>query len=119
MRKNLIKLGIVLSCAMPYGFWAMYGDSTYGSRKNNLPWIVLYTAVSVIAAKTKNVKYLLLGNVLSFLCSYYFLLEHYVEEFYGWYFKPFSAAGFLRFITVIMLVYECILILVFRKRKAE
>ena len=116
----LLKLSLFICCALPYGFWAMNADISTGSMLFHYMMCLAVLLSFIIAIKTKNVIILLIGNLLSFILSFYFVSFH---QNYQWeyYFKPFSPLGFLKFISTIyigiQLIALCILQMKRRKRE--
>lgn len=115
-KKWAVRLGMLAACACPYVFLGMYGDAALGSVAGYLPMLVWMGVECRTAARTGNISVLLGGNLLSFLSSLGFVLLFQTER-WGWYFKPFTALGFLKTVSIAVLLAEGLLVCLFRAGK--
>lgn len=110
--KWAVRLGMLLVSGYPYVFWGMYADTACRSMKGYLPLLLWAALLCGLAAGTRDVPTLLAGNLVSFLSSYWFTAHCRIEE-WGWYFKPFTAPGFLKAASAALLLVQGILLWLF------
>ena len=109
MRKKwAVRLGVLLASGCPYVFWGMYADAAYRSMKGYL--------LFWLAVRTRDIPALPTGNLVSFLSSYWFAAHCRLEK-WSWYFKPFTALGFLKAVSALVLLAQGILLWRFIVRK--
>ncbi|WP_440897594.1 hypothetical protein ACS127_06420 [Amphibacillus sp. Q70] len=109
MNKKLIKILMLLAYCVPYVYLAMRGDYNSGTMMFYGLMIVCLGLLLWLAIKTKNVSVLIVGNVLTFSSSYFFILQNQKDDWWT-YFKPFSPIGLLVSITIIILVIQALFI---------
>jgi len=110
MKKNIV---ILLFFCIPWIFLTLYGDESYG-----IAW--QYGAVLAILAVAAGVlrkhgKLLLFGNLLSF-CVSMLLVGVFGYDEMNYYFKPFTAHGWVMVLTVVSAVMQ---ILVWKKNQPQ
>lgn len=121
MKKWMVRLGILLAGGCPYVFWGMYADAAYGSVGGYLPLLVWAALLFWLTARTRDIPALPAGNLISFLSSYWFAAHCQLEK-WSWYFKPFTALGFLKAASAALLLVQGVLlwlVLVKRDRAAK
>lgn len=120
MKNWIIRMLLLIGYCIPYAFFAINGDISSGTMLFYGIMIISLTLLSYIATKTKNVVILIIGNILSYLSSYLFMLQNQTEE-WGWYFKPLTANTLLLTISIIALLLQCVFAYVYhgRQRKCE
>ena len=116
VKKWAVRLGILLVSACPYVFWGMYADAADRSMKGYLPLLVWAAALYWLTVRTRDIPALPVGNLVSFLSSYWFTAHCRLEN-WGWIFKPFSPPGFLKAVSALVLLAQGILLWVFVVRK--
>lgn len=116
MNRKLIKILMLLAYSLPYAYLAMYGDFNSSTLIFYLFMIVCFATLLNIAIKTKNIIVLILGNILSFISSYIFVLQNQTDQWTG-YFKPFTPSGLLTSITVVAFLIQVLFIFNSKKRR--
>ena len=117
MRKKwAVRLGVLLASGCPYVFWGMYADAAYRSMKGYLPLLIWAVLLFWLAVRTRDIPALPTGNLVSFLSSYWFKAHCRLEK-WSWYFKPFTALGFLKAVSALVLLAQGILLWRFIVRK--
>lgn len=98
--------------AIPYAFLCLYGDAVHDTLAVHLLSLV---CLCRLADRLRGqIKLLLAGNALSFLSSA-FCLSLIQDERFTWYFKPFSAFGFMALLSISSLALQ-LLVASFRCR---
>lgn len=115
-KKWAVRLGTLLASGCPYIFWGMYADAAYRSMKGYFPLLVWAALLVWLAVRTQNIPALLAGNLVSFLSSYWFTVHCQLEK-WSWYFKPFTALGFLKAASAALLLAQAVLLWFFHARK--
>ncbi len=80
--------------------------------------IFCFLVYSIILRKIKNIQVLIIGNILSYLSSYFFISINETEK-WSWYFKPFTSTGLLILISVILFSFQLIAILCTDSKKLK
>lgn len=91
----------------PYIFVAMYVDYTYWTMLGYALFIVP-VIVAYRSRRAFGISVLVTGNLLSFLVSYYFIVQMTGNEMWDVYFTPLSPVQLLILVSVIHLVPQCI-----------
>lgn len=92
---------MIWSC-IPFVFFGMYLDATFGIVSGMLCAIVVICGFGYACMKSGNLPFLP-GQFIGFFLSYG-LMRFFMTEKWGWYFKPFSASGYLIFFTLILVI---------------
>lgn len=116
MREWKIKIIMLLAYCVPYTYLAMNGDISSRTMIFYGFMIACLGTLCFIAIKTKNAPILVIGNILSFISSYFFILRNQTEE-WNWYFKPFTSFGLLRWTTIVAFVIQVLFLFHFMKNK--
>ncbi|MCI8971665.1 MAG: hypothetical protein HFF98_12335 [Oscillibacter sp.] len=116
VKKWTVRLGILLVSACPYVFWGMYADAADRSMAGYLPLLVWAALLCWLTIRTRDIPVLPAGNLVSFLSSYWFTAHCRLEK-WSWYFKPFTALGFLKAVAAAVLLAQGILLWFFIVRK--
>lgn len=117
-KKWALRLGILLVSGCPYVFWGMYADAAYRSMAGYLPLLVWAALLSWLAVRTRDIPMLLAGNLVSFLSSYWCTVHCEMEK-WSWYFKPFTALGFLKAVSAALLLVQGMLLWFFHVKKVR
>ena len=119
MNKKLIKFLMLMAYCIPYGYLAMNGDATSGTMIFYGFMIAGFGILCGTAIRTNNTIILIIGNILSFISSYFFILRKLQSEVWSWYFKPFTPAGLLALITIVSFIIQIASILTVKSRKTN
>ena len=111
MRAFLMKILPLAGYAVPYAFLCLYGDAMRGTLAFHLLSLVCLCVLARLLHR--RIALLLAGNALSFLSSA-FCLSLIQDERWTWYFKPFSAFGFMALLSAAVLALQ-LFIAVFRR----
>lgn len=113
MRAFLIRFLPLAGYAVPYAFLCLYGDAMYGTLAFHLLSLVCLCAL--VRLLHRRIVLLLAGNALSFLSSA-FCLSLIQDERWTWYFKPFSAFGFMALLSIVFLALQLLIVIPSRRR---
>lgn len=117
MKKNFIRVLLLLGYCVPFVFLAMNEDATVGTLWFYLIIIIGFGILSYASAKTKNSWIVVIGNILSFTSSCIFAWKFQTPK-WEYYFKPFLPNQLIVFETVIALVIQIVIsISIVRKNK--
>ena len=117
MKKNFIRVLLLLGYCVPFIFLAMNEDATVGTLWFYLIMIIGFGILSYASAKTKNSWIVVIGNILSFASSCIFAWNFQTPK-WEYYFKPFLPNQLIVFETVIALVIQIVIsISIVRKNK--
>lgn len=117
MKKNFIRVLLLLGYCVPFVFLAMNEDATVGTLWFYLIMIIGFGILSYASAKTKNSWIVVIGNILSFTSSCIFAWNFQTPK-WEYYFKPFLPNQLIVFETVIALVIQIVIsISIVRKNK--
>lgn len=105
MDKQGKKLFLLLAYCIPFAFLAMNGDASSGTMLFYAVMAISFALLFYISVRAKGIWVVIVGNGLSFLSSYYFILKYKIDK-WDWYFKPFTAIGLLKVITFIALAVQ-------------
>lgn len=118
MKHLYVKIILLILYCFPYVYLAMDADLR---KKSTLLYgiiIFCFLVYSIILRKIKNIQVLIIGNILSYLSSYYFISINETEK-WSWYFKPFTSTGLLILISVILFTFQLIVILYTGSKKLK
>lgn len=116
MNKRILTLLVSIGFCMPYVFLAMWCDLEFGSMLFYGIMIVVLIFLTRISFKLNNFSIQLVGNILSFISSYFFISLQEGER-WGWYFKPLSAMGLLKVVTLIIVISQGMSWIVYRRNR--
>lgn len=119
MNKKLIKFLMLMAYCIPYGYLAMNGDATSGTMIFYGFMIAGFGTLCRTAIRTHNTIILIIGNILSFISSYFFILRKLQSEVWSWYFKPFTPVGLLVLITIVSFIIQIASIIIVKARKTS
>ena len=83
---------LLLVYSIPYVFLATVIDFYRVSILGYILAITILTACCYQALNMKAIYLVIIGNTVSFLCSYYFMIQNYSERWYA-FFKPFTQSS--------------------------
>ena len=105
MKKNILKIILLLFYCIPFVFLAMNEDATVGTLWFYLIMIIGFGALCYGSAKTKNSWIVVIGNILSFASSCIFAWNFQTPK-WEYYFKPFLPNQLIIFETVIAFLIQ-------------
>lgn len=108
MRKIVIGILIVFLYCFPYVYFSMYQDFANHSMLGYLVMIVATSLLAFVGTLFSNPIFLVIGNILSLIISYYFLGEMSGNERWGGYFKPLSPNQLLILVSFLNLIPQLI-----------
>lgn len=117
MDKKLMRILILLAYSIPYGYLAMNGDATSGTMIFYGLMIMGFSLLYKVIVKTREISLLIIGNILSFITSYFFTLRNLSSKEWSSYFKPFTPLGLLVLISIISFIIQ--ILLAYQSRKNE
>ena len=115
MKKQLIKVFMLLAYSIPYVFCTMREDVIYGTTWFYLIMIAAFGLLCYGCIRTKSMWVVFLGNVISLLSSYIFTILFKTEK-WGWYFKPFTPYQFIIFETIFLFAIQIAVVMYFIKK---
>ena len=116
MHKWIIRILLLIGYCVPYAFLSMNGDATSGTMLFYVLMIISYALLCWIAIKSKQSAVVIVGNICSFLSSYFFILQYQTEK-WSWYFKPFAANGLMITISVIAFLIQLVFVYKYNKKQ--
>jgi|SRR5699024_6425737 len=119
MNKKLIKLLMLMAYCIPYVYIAMNGDATSRTMIFYGFMIIAFGILCRTATRTHNTIILIIGNILSFISSYFLILRKLPSEEWSFYFKPFTPIGLLGLITIVSFIIQIVSIIIVKVRKAN
>ncbi|MFD0870951.1 hypothetical protein [Paenibacillus residui] len=108
MRKIVIGILIVFLYCFPFVYFSMYQDFANHSMLGYLVMIVATSLLAFVGTLFSNPIFLVIGNILSLIISYYFLGEMSGNERWGGYFKPLSPNQLLILVSFLNLIPQLI-----------
>lgn len=80
MKRWMLQTILLVVYSMPYIFLATVIDFYRGSILSYILAIAILTACCYQALKMKAIYLVIIGNTVSFLCSYYFMMQNHSER---------------------------------------
>ncbi|MFB1099423.1 hypothetical protein [Terribacillus sp. JSM ZJ617] len=117
MKKAVVGILIVCLYCFPYVYNSMYQDFTYRSMLGYLLMLVATLLLSFLGKLFSHPIYLIIGNILSVIISFYFISQMAWNEDWGGYFKPLTPNQLLIFASVLFLIPQVIAIRLAKKLK--
>lgn len=122
MKKNsfLLKILLLAVYCIPYSFLSVNGDGTSGTMLFYGVMIAAFVMLCILSIKTHNVGIIVIGSILSGVSSYMTASLSGLEPM-GHYFKPFTSHGLITMVSIIALVVQTAIALVYllKQRKAK
>lgn len=109
MKKNIIRIILLLCYCVPFVFLAMNEDITTGTLWFYLIMIFGFSALCGISIKTKNYSIVVIGNIISFISSCIFALNFQTGK-WEYYFKPFLPHQLIIFETIVAFIIQIIFV---------
>ncbi len=107
MKKNILKIILILGYFVPFVFLAMNEDAASGTLWFYLVMVFGFGMLCFGCTKTKSIWIVIVGNILSFLSSGLFTQLHQTEK-WGYYFTPFSPKQLIILETVVVFVVQIV-----------
>ncbi len=105
MKSWIKQILLLVGYSIPFPFLALYGDVTYGTMLFYGIMIVGLFLLCKVSIKFGYAKIVILGNILSYIFSYFLMLKV-QTEMWSWYFKPFSSKGLLSIVSFMAFVIQ-------------
>ena len=117
MRK--IVIGFLIAClyCFPFVYFSMHQDFVNGSMSGYLIMIVVTSLLAFLGKRFSNLTFLIIGNILSVIISFYFISEMTGNERWGGYFKPLSPYQLLILVSFLNFIPQFLAIMIADKRK--
>ena len=115
MKKNFIRVLLLLGYCVPFVFLAMNEDATVGTLWFYLIMIIGFGILSYASAKTKNSWIVVFGNILSFASSCIFAWNFQTPK-WEYYFKPFLPNTLIIFETVVAFLIQIAIVIHYAKK---
>lgn len=117
MKKTvLIRILLLFAYCIPYAFLSVNGDATSGTMLFYGVMIAGFSLLCLGAIKTNNVPILYIGNAVSFASSYAAAKLSGLEPM-GHYFKPFTSYGLIIAISVVAIIIQTVIVLIYARKK--
>lgn len=114
MKKNstlLHKILLLAAYCVPYSFFAVNGDGTYGTMLFYGVMIAAFAVLFILSIKTRNAWIVFIGSILSGISSYLTAFLSGLEPM-GHYFKPFTSHSLITTVSVIAFVVQAVIVLI-------
>lgn len=108
MRKIAIGILIVCLYCFPFVYFSMHQDFANSSMLGYLIIIVVTSLLAFLGKLFSNSIFLIIGNILSLIISFYFISEITGNERWGGYFKPLTPYQLLIFVSILNLIPQFI-----------
>lgn len=109
MNEKKSKIVLLVGYCIPYIFLCMYGDAVWGTGLVYGFAAIAMGLLCVLACKTQNIKFVVIGNIISFAVSESCIVLFAMEKL-NYYFKPFSVHKMACVCTVIAILIQAYLI---------
>ena len=109
MDKKKSRMIILVGYCIPYIFLCLYGDAVWGTGWGYGIAAAAMGLLCFYACKTQNIKFVVIGNIISFAVSEICILLFAMEKF-NYYFKPFSAQMLICICSVIAILIQAYMI---------
>lgn len=118
MEKGIAMIAM-LGYACPFVYGAMIQDFSNWSMAGYLFMLVVTPVLAVVCSKTWGVKAVILGNLLTFFVSYYFVGGMEGVEHWEYYFNPLTPVQMLVFVSVCIGLLQLVFIKIAKKKGAR
>ena len=117
MRK--IVIGILLVClyCFPFVYFSMHQDFANGSMLGYLIMIVVTSLLAFLGKLFSNSIFLIIGNIISVIISFYFISDMTGNERWGAYFKPLTPYQLLILVSFLNLIPQFFAIKLAKRHK--
>lgn len=116
MKKWIIRAAILLAYCIPYIFLSMQYDLNNWSILGYGGMIIAFLVLMILCINTNNITIGIMGNIMTFSTSYLCISNITIEK-WNWYFKPFTAHGLLKFVSVVLLLIQLVFWIVDKKKE--
>ncbi|MFT8320938.1 MAG: hypothetical protein ABF649_08540 [Bacillus sp. (in: firmicutes)] len=103
----------------PYVYMSMYKDLTNGSMAGYVWMLIIFSIAAFVGKHTNNLFSIIVGNILSILISYYFIVNWNKDMNSSGYFKPLSPEQLLLFTSILMIIPQLLFIQFSKKINKE
>lgn len=117
MRKIVIGILIVCLYCFPFIYFSMHQDFANGSMLGYLIMIVVTSLLAFLGKLFSNSIFLIIGNILSIIISFYFISEMTGNERWGGYFKPLTPYQLLILVSILNLIPQFFTIMFANRHK--
>lgn len=117
MRKIVIGFIIICLYCFPFVYFSMHQDFANRSMLGYLLMIAVTSLLAFFSILFSNSIPFIIGNILSFLISFYFVSEMAGDERWGGYFKPLDANDLLIIVSFLNLIPQFFAMKKANKRK--
>lgn len=114
-KKWLIRILLLIAYCLPYAFFAINGDANFGTMMFYYVMVVAFFLLCFVSIKTNNIASIFIGNILSFVSSSISLMFGDLETM-SWYFKPFTAQSLLMVISIVVMIIQISVVVVYKIR---
>lgn len=117
MRKTVIGILIVCLYCFPFVYFSMHQDF---ANRSMLGYLIMIVATSLLAFLGKlfsNSTFLIIGNILSIIISFYFISEMTGNERWDSYFKPLAPYQLLFLVSFLNLIPQFFTIKLAKRHK--
>lgn len=104
MKKILIGVLLVILYCFPFVYFSMYQDFANGSMRGYVVMIVVTVFLAYFGKAFSHTLFLIIGNLLSVIISFYFISEMAGNERWEGYFKPISPYQLLILVSLLNLI---------------
>lgn len=110
MKKVAVYSLIICFFIFPYAYFSLFQDFNSSSMKGYLLLLVISIILAFFGGLTNNSIAVLIGNILSFIISYYFNSKMINIDSWDGYFKPIGSIRFLVVVSVLNLIPQLVAI---------
>ena len=114
-KKWLIRILLLIAYCVPYAFLSINGDANYGTMMFYGVMVVAFFLLCFVSVKTNNIASIFIGNILSFVFSSISLMFGDLEAM-SWYFKPFTAQSLLMVISIVVMIIQVSVVVIYKIR---
>ena len=112
----VVRILMLITYCAPFAFLAVNGDATSGTLLFYGVMVAGFVLLLCSALKTNNIAVLYLGNLLSFASSCAVAKLSGLESM-AHYFKPFTSHSLIVTISIVAIVVQTIIVLIYAKKK--
>ncbi|WPK11692.1 hypothetical protein R6U77_17645 [Lysinibacillus louembei] len=118
MGKAIKGIAIICLYCFPFVYFSMYQDFTHHSMLGYILMIVVTVGLAYIAKRYGYIKFVIIGNLISAIVSYFFIGTMAENENWGGFFKPFSPEGMLLLASCLNIIPQ-LLAMIFTQKKIQ
>ena len=117
MKKNILKIILLLFYCIPFVFLAMNEDATVGTLWFYLVMIIGFGILSYASVLAKSLWIVVIGNILSFVSTCIFAWNFQTPK-WEYYFKPFLPNTLIIFETVIAFLIQLAIVIHYARKNS-